>query len=722
MTDDFERDLSGMLNDRVAGMPERYELEPELLRRVQRRRTIKLAAIAAAALVVVVGTVGAVAQSFGRSDTHLSVAKPGSATVATVACPIAYSLTGGSGYAPPVLDPRMPAAGDPEQFGRLVSFAATTDPRYIVLGPRGWVCQTTVAADGQNGMGITPPSSASSAVPSIEILNDYLWHGGVGAPAACTVFDDRALMTYVKRNFPESVCHHAGRIVTRVDAHVSTFVDAHGTRGVGWMVLPSSITGPDDGKLSILTCRPGAGLTAADCDTIIADFIARNDTPDNNVVYPTPTTSTSTSVPARPDVTSVACPFTYIVTGATPFPPPVLDRRVPTGGAAALLDHLASYAATTDPRYVVLAPKGWSCQATASTDGQNGVAITDGNTGQVGDATTAPIGIINDYLWHGGVGSLLACRVFDDPAIQQYVQQHFSVLLPCRPAGRTVTSVDAHASTFVDADGARGAGLMTLPSSPTQDDGLIGVLTCRPTTGLTAADCDTIIADFIARNDVTNPPAGSTPTTTGIPIGAVPGVFCNGVLPGLPPSIGFRVPAAGDPARFGTMASYSANYDGDPRFTALGPRSWSCEETKFEDGRVAEIVFDPATRATPTEASAPIAIDHDWLWHGGVGSVTACSVFADRVVTDYVSRLYPKSLPCPRADRTVTRLNANVATFTDADGSRGAAWMLLPSARGADGFISVLTCRPTAGLTTADCDTIVADYAARADAPAGGAG
>jgi hypothetical protein len=65
--------------------------------------------------------------------------------------------------------------------------------------------------------------------------------------------------------------------VTRVDAHVATFVDADGTHGAGWMILPSS-RAVDDGKFSELTCRPTGGLTTAECDTIIADWIARNDT------------------------------------------------------------------------------------------------------------------------------------------------------------------------------------------------------------------------------------------------------------------------------------------------------------------------------------------------------------------------------------------------------------------------------------------------------------
>ena len=68
------------------------------------------------------------------------------------------------------------------------------------------------------------------------------------------------------------------------------------------------------------------------------------------------------------------------------------------------------------------------------------------------------------------------------------------------PPGRRLTHIEAHVSTFVDADGARGAGWLRLPSAG-RGDGQISVLTCRPTTGLTAADCDTIIADYAARVD-----------------------------------------------------------------------------------------------------------------------------------------------------------------------------------------------------------------------------
>jgi hypothetical protein len=112
---------------------------------------------------------------------------------------------------------------------------------------------------------------------------------------------------------------------------------------------------------------------------------------------------------------------------------------------------------------------------------------------------SAPISVINDYLWHGGVGSAVACSVFDDPAIVAYVTSNYPQLLPCPKAGRTVTRIDDHVATFEDADGTVGVGLMVLPTGLTQEDGKLSVLTCHPSAGLTADECDTIVADFEAR-------------------------------------------------------------------------------------------------------------------------------------------------------------------------------------------------------------------------------
>jgi len=191
---------------------------------------------------------------------------------------------------------------------------------------------------------------------------------------------------------------------------------------------------------------------------------------------------------------------TYALTGGQQLPPPsTAPRPVTTPGA----DAFASYAATTDDRYIVLGPKGWKCSAQASADGQNGMTLDDnGNPG----TSLAPISIINDYLWHGGVGGPLACSVSDEATITAYIEANYPELGPCPKAGRALTPVDAHTTTFVDPDGTRGAGWFELPSSPTADDGKVSVLTCHPITGLSAADCDVIIADWIARVDAATAP------------------------------------------------------------------------------------------------------------------------------------------------------------------------------------------------------------------------
>jgi hypothetical protein len=179
-----------------------------------------------------------------------------------------------------------------------------------------------------------------------------------------------------------------------------------------------------------------------------------------------------------------------------------------------------------------------------------------------------------------------------------------------------------------------------------------------------------------------------------------------------PPLTTPRIPTAGDPAVLAHLRAFAAATD--PRYAVLGPEAWACHSQFSENGNDLMAVYDPATQFEKTYDAllrAPIAIDNDRLWHGA--AVTACSVFDDPAVVQNVTRLSPHDLPCPRAGRTVTRLSAQVSTFVDVDGARGVGWIKLPSPQGADGFVSVLTCRPTAGLTAADCDTIVADFATR---------
>jgi hypothetical protein len=271
--------------------------------------------------------------------------------------------------------------------------------------------------------------------------------------------------------------------VHAVDANVATFVDADGARGAGRLVMPSS-SGATDGSISVLTCRPTRGLTADDCDTIIADWVPR-------VRAAGPTTTTTTTPAAPPGtVPTTACPVSYALTQYQPLPSPTTAPRAVTIPGA---DAFVSYAATTDDRYVVLGPKGWHCSAAVGADGDNGMDVTPNSTP---GASSAAISIINDYLWHGFVGVGEACNVFTSPELASQA----SGGPPCTiPPGRTVTPVDAHVSTFRDADGARGVGWVDYPSTPTADDGKLSILTCRPTEGLSADDCDAIIADYVAR-------------------------------------------------------------------------------------------------------------------------------------------------------------------------------------------------------------------------------
>jgi hypothetical protein len=508
--DDFERELRAMLNDRVAASPEAFDAPPVLLQRARRRRSTKLTALTASVVVVIGGAAGAITQIAGdngprRVITTAPTTEP-RPSVPTVICEEdRVDNIFGTRVLPPNT-PRVPTAGDPAQISKLASFAAEDVPWLIALGPASWTCHwpldggTIVIFDGTTTSGRVPTvDEAPIAVDTGTLVDDP-----PGARLACSVFDDQAVMEHVNRDDAGDCVHDRtpSRTVTRVDEHVATFVDSDGSRGVGWMLLPTSESAPG-GFVTVLTCRPTVGLTADECDTIIADFIARNDAEHARQTTTTATPSpTTTSSPTR--VATVACPISYAVVGQA-VEPPSTEPRVPAGGDSALFSHLASYAVTDNPRYVALGPSGWSCEGQMAADGDNAIVVyqTAGPGGAAPDIFTAPIAIENDFLWHGGVGSGAACSVFDDPAVVQYMTANFPQELPCPRAGRTVTRIDSHASTFVDADGARGMGWIMLPSSQAADDGRISVLTCRPTDGLTTADCDTIIADWIARNDTT---------------------------------------------------------------------------------------------------------------------------------------------------------------------------------------------------------------------------
>jgi hypothetical protein len=199
-------------------------------------------------------------------------------TRSSVACPASYAIQGDT-LPPPSTAPRVPAAGDPSVYASLDSYSGTTDPRYVVLGPRAWSCQMQIATDGDNALVVYPTyTSLSTVAPDIyaapvAVENDYLWHGLSGASAACAVSTDAAVIGKAAQ-FSAPCSVPAGRELTRVDSHVTTFVDSGGNRGMSWIVLPATPDG-SDGQLTILTCRPTVGLTTADCGAIVADFVAR---------------------------------------------------------------------------------------------------------------------------------------------------------------------------------------------------------------------------------------------------------------------------------------------------------------------------------------------------------------------------------------------------------------------------------------------------------------
>ncbi len=394
----------------------------------------------------------------------------------------------------------------------LQSFAASDLAQDVVLGPKSWTCHQPFGPE--SALAVYDPAVMSDIAATvgdapIVVENGFLFGDPVAAQLACTVFDVQSVMSAVTTGTMNCLSERTPRrTVTPVDSRVATFVDANGDRGVGWLQLPSSANA-DDGTVSVLTCRPEKGLSVAICDTIIADFIARMDAetpPTTTTTGPstaTTSTSTSTTTTTRPaTIPTVVCPVTYALTDHTTAHPSTAPRT-PSAGDPALFSQLASYAATEDPRFVALGPPAWSCEGQMGADGDNALVIyqTAGPGGAAPDIFTAPIAIENDWLWHGlsAIGNL--CKVSTDPAV---IAKAAEVSWPCAvPAGRTLTPVDADSSTFVDADGARGGAWFVLPSSAAVDDGKLSILTCRPTTDLTAAECDTIIADWLARNDTT---------------------------------------------------------------------------------------------------------------------------------------------------------------------------------------------------------------------------
>ena len=83
--DEFEHDLSRMLQERVSAMPETYDAPPALLARAHRRRTARLSVLVVTVGLVTTGTTAAVAQIVGRQGSARLVTSPTESPTTTLA-------------------------------------------------------------------------------------------------------------------------------------------------------------------------------------------------------------------------------------------------------------------------------------------------------------------------------------------------------------------------------------------------------------------------------------------------------------------------------------------------------------------------------------------------------------------------------------------------------------------------------------------------------------
>jgi hypothetical protein len=284
--DQLEHEVREMLKQRAEKMPAEYEPSTELLGKASRRRTTKIVAMGATFAIVVAGIVGALATQTSKHRVDIAPATTPTTAAApskpvaypilnTVACPVTFGVSGATNpFGAPKPEPRPTTAGDAPVFAGMDSYAAGGDATFVVAAPKGWHCQATIGADGASSMDVYPGSALTGEGP-VHINYDWLWHGANGAGTACSVFQSQALLAYWAAAYPSLPCKvPAGRVVTGNDK-MSTFTDSDGSIGVGFMSTPSSIAG-DDGAVEILTCHASGGLNKAACQSIVADYAARN--------------------------------------------------------------------------------------------------------------------------------------------------------------------------------------------------------------------------------------------------------------------------------------------------------------------------------------------------------------------------------------------------------------------------------------------------------------
>ena len=169
-------------------------------------------------------------------------------------------------------------------------------------------------------------------------------------------------------------------------------------------------------------------------------------------------------------------------------------------------------------------PEFWSCQATILTDDGSfhaRVVVYDPtkNAGAAPAVGAAAIAIDADQVWHA---TALVCSVFAVPGSRE-IGPTPVLRQPVAPSRRSTiilrpSSIRRHPRRRV---GTRCCGRETRPVSLAMSQ-RVSVLTCRPTTGLTAADCDTVVADYVARVGNEATPSTPLPAPPSVATGRLP--------------------------------------------------------------------------------------------------------------------------------------------------------------------------------------------------------
>jgi hypothetical protein len=320
MTDELEREVRAMLQQRAGDMPGGYDAPPGLAGRVARRRTTRMALAGAGVVVVVAlaaGAIGAAAtkSKHGRVITSVPTTVPQTTpttratgtttqttplvttpTVAGVGCPT-RSVTAPFDVAAPQVGPRKIPGLDPPIANRVRSYVGpragfATDARAlepdIVLAPKGWSCRVYRSNGGGAVLYVFPPSAQGSfgtsdsswttseqyAGTEVRVVTAVLGHNP-DASLACSVFAGEPLVDqWVATSGVSASCAVTnGRTLTKLAPGVYSFVDTDGTRGVGAMRVRAT-TPLLDGDYGIVTCKLTGG-DASLCDAIISDYTTR---------------------------------------------------------------------------------------------------------------------------------------------------------------------------------------------------------------------------------------------------------------------------------------------------------------------------------------------------------------------------------------------------------------------------------------------------------------